>query len=750
MKWTMRDKVADGTRKVELVAVQPPPERAPEEEGELFGNATVFVPERAADYFSNKVEAYRDQDRVDRQGNPTGPRNEALVARVVDVQAGSARTLFTDDIDSFPGNGEAIWWEVWCRSGHKDLVNSVAHKLGLDARPRTLSFPEREVVLIHGNPVQIDRLIWHVDGVAELRRAQDTPAMFVDLLPYDQAEWVNDLADRLVPAPPQAPYVSILDSGATQGHPLIAQHLDVADQFAVEHAWGVNDSPAWNGHGTAMAGGVLYPDLNVDLANSEEVSIEHRLETVKVLPHDGDLNEPRLYGAMTEAGVAEVENAEPNRQRVFCMAVTSEYGAHRGRPSSWSAAIDQLAFAGPEGGRLIVLAAGNISDDIMAADYPDRNDLEPVQSPSQAWNALVVGGFTLLDTLIDPVFNGWEPIAPVGELAPVSRTSVSWDRQWPVRPDVVLEAGNLAHDGANPADRPADLQLVTAYYRPQMQLLESFGDTSAAAAQAASLCARLRASYPALRPETIRGLVIHSAEWTASMRTAIDAARTQNDKINLMRRFGWGVPDVQRALRSAANDATVIVEGDLIPFERTKSTARLHELHLHELPWPREQLEALADLPVDLRVTLSYFIEPNPAERGWTRRHRYSSHGLRFKLKRPLETVDQFHLRINQAADVEDDVGDGPDDNDGWTLGERARDKGSVHSDHWRGPAAELAQRHTIAVVPVTGWWKEKPALGRCDTPVRYSLIVSIRAEEAEVDIYTEIANQIAVQILVG
>jgi len=39
-------------------------------------------------------------------------------------------------------------------------------------------------------------------------------------------------------------------------------------------------------------------------------------------------------------------------------------------------------------------------------------------------------------------------------------------------------------------------------------------------------------------------------------------------------------------------------------------------MHLHDLPWPTEQLQALGGAQVTLRITLSYFIEPNPGERG--------------------------------------------------------------------------------------------------------------------------------------
>ena len=52
-----------------------------------------------------------------------------------------------------------------------------------------------------------------------------------------------------------------------------------------------------------------------------------------------------------------------------------------------------------------------------------------------------------------------------------------------------------------------------------------------------------------------------------------------------------------------------------------------------------------------MRVTLSYFIEPQSRRVGGVRsRYRYESHSLRFDVKRPLETTNQFRKRINRLA----------------------------------------------------------------------------------------------------
>lgn len=75
------------------------------------------------------------------------------------------------------------------------------------------------------------------------------------------------------------------------------------------------------------------------------------------------------------------------------------------------------------------------------------------------------------------------------------------------------------------------------------------------------------------------------------------------------------------------------------------------------------------------------------------------------------------------------------------------RDRGSIYSDVCRGSASALAERDAIDVFTVSGWWKEKPALQRCERAARYALLVSVRAPEAEVDLDAAIENRLAVPI---
>src|SRR5262249_23759731 len=145
-----------------------------------------------------------------------------------------------------------------------------------------------------------------------------------------------------------------------------------------------------------------------------------------------------------------------------------------------------------------------------------------VHDPAQAWNALTVGGYTEKSVINAAVNPGWNPLASHGDLAPCSCTSTTWTKtRWPIKPDIVLEAGNMAINDAYPnPDYVDELQLLSTHHRFTLERpLTTFGDTSAAAAIAAHMFGALWAKYPEFTPETIRALMVHAADWTPAMLT---------------------------------------------------------------------------------------------------------------------------------------------------------------------------------------------------------------------------------------
>jgi hypothetical protein len=192
----------------------------------------------------------------------------------------------------------------------------------------------------------------------------------------------------------------------------------------------------------------------------------------------------------------------------------------------------------------------------------------------------------------------------------------------------------------------------------------------------------------------------------------------------------------------------LIAQSTIRPFVSGGTVTKLREMNLHELPWPRNELLALGNAAVRLRVTLSYFIEPNPSSRGWKGRYLYPSHGLRFEVRRQGEPIESFRRRINQiAADEEHGAPIQAGQEIPWLIGVQTRSLGSLHGDMWEGTAAELADCGVLAVYPVGGWWKANNQRSRTDIQVRYCLLVSLQTPAVGVDLYTPIATQIRIPI---
>lgn len=720
--------------------------------------ANVFVADGKLEHFEKYVAEYL-AERKSADGTRTLD-HKTLINTIASIRVAELRALWTDDLDVLPQDeSEQFWWEVWLPvRGQREAVVSDFRKLAGLAEcivsEHQINFPERTVVLMFGSQQQFAQSVMTLNCVAELRRAKETAEFFDGMAPPEQQQWVDEALERLVLPnnDDMIPRVCLLDSGVNRGHPLLAQLIETNDLHTVNPTWGTDDG---ENHGTGLAGLAAFGDLTDALASNAPIVLSHRLESVKLTPAQGaNQGDAKHHGYLFGEATSRPEIVAPTRPRVFTSAITSADDRDRGRPSAWSATVDRLASDYDGNGqfpRLFVLAAGNTVGEVAWTSYPTSLTTNRVRDPGQSWNALTVGAYTEKDQITETDAQHYQPIAPSGGLSPYTTTSAGWESAWPLKPDVVFEGGNVGKS-ASGSDGISSLHLLTTNNLPIERLFTTTNATSAASALCARMAAQLMASYPSLRPETIRALIVHSANWTEAMRMTYlpsNGNPTKSEFVNLIRHCGWGVPDLDRALWSAGNSLTLVVEDIVHPFEKVSGKGIVsRHMNLHALPWPTEELLELQNIKVEMRVTLSYFIEPNPSARGTASKFYYPSHRLRFDVQRPLDvTTADFISRINAAAEREDD-GDPIDPKDpDWYLGDQKRHRGSLHQDVWHGTAAELAGRGFIAVYPAKGWWRTRPALARYDLPARYSLIVSIRTPQTDVDLYTPIAQQIAQQV---
>jgi len=616
-----------------------------------------------------------------------------------------------------------------------------------------LLFPEHTVLQVSASQNQLSSSSLLLNRVAEIRAPKVT-AEFFDFMPSEeQEEWSRELLERLNKTDNgNEPYVCIIDTGVNVEHPLLKPFADIKDQLTITPDEDPTDK---NGHGTGMAGLAMWGDLTDALATSNKFDIGHRLESVKVLNHNGD-NADKPLGLVTADAVSKAESTDASRDRIFSMSLSANTGTEKGRASSWSSALDSLAsdYLGERKfPRLFTVCAGNTGNDRTAlmdsSDYYNR--LQDIHDPAQAWNVMTVGAYTNKVTLTES--GDYQPLTKSGGLSPYSTTSTIWDRKnTPIKPDIVFEGGNIGRDLFGCAGMH-DLNLLSTNSDFSQRHFQTTNATSAATALAARFAAQVKVEYPDLWPETVRALMIHSADWTDEMYRLISASRKDNNiakgqMAELTRMVGFGVPNLEKAVKSANNSLSLVVQDELQPFYKDGSKVKTYKMNLYDLPWPKEKLQTIAEANVELTITLSYFVEPNPSSRNILDKYGYASHQLRFAVKHNEESEQAFQRRINAAEEGESV--DSSSDTEGWSFGIRNRHRGSIHKDIWRGSAASLAERGQIAIYPANGWWRTRTSHERYNSNVRYALVVSLSVPEVDVDIYSEVENEIKVRTTVA
>jgi hypothetical protein len=704
--------------------------------------ATVFVPDGALPKLEKKLQDYISYRKKAKGG---ALDNRRLFDTIKSLKKATVKALWTDTVPMPSSDTEVMCWEVWLsartsRKDQREAFTETAKSLKIEVSANYIEFRERTVLLIRATKSQLEQSLELLNNIAELRKAKTTADFFTESSNQDQKQWLDGLLPRITRQnhSDNVSYICILDTGINSAHPLLQRSIGETDLFTINEAWGKNDRV---GHGTGIAGLALFGDLTPILESKDPVVINYRLESSKIINDSEYVPASRqpldLYADYTKQAVSRAEISNISRKRLFQLAITTIESWDKGRPSSWSAALDMLSFGSDNGGepRLFIVSAGNANTGIAGVKYPELNKEQEIRDPAQSWNALTVGAYTEKDMLSpEEMLDESIPTASHGELSPFSTTSCSWEKEWPYKPDIVMEGGNTAQNkyGQVQAD---SLSLLTAYHNISERYFAAMNATSAASALASKMCVEIMNAYPKLRPETIRALMIHSASWTPEMLKQFGCDKLHNpkgDSINLVRTCGFGVPDSIRALTSFHNDFTMIIEDAIQPYKKGKSRKN-NEMKFYTLPFPQKELENLGSTKVEMRVTLSYFIEPNPSSRGRSV-HSYKSHGLRFSIKNPAETNDHFMGRITKSSQEENGNYSNDEVDKWWVLGKNGRTKGSIHSDIWTGSAVELASCNILAIYPVYGWWKRLE--DTVNNTARYSLLISIKTS-ADIDLMT-------------
>lgn len=678
-----------------------------------------------------KVLAYAQEDTP--RGNP---RFRDPVARIDQIALASIGDLSLGEISDDVPDEERLWVEIWTRGGarlspeeHEAIDASVTDFAALTPdgaeAVQVFSGPERDVHVVLASGASLKALPVLLPDAAEVHLA---PTVFPIVLAEAQ-DSAGELAE-VDPPPDAAVVVAVHDSGVDASHPYVTPILLGAESVVP----GVQGSADVDGHGTQMAGLAAYSSLADGIAGGI-LHADAWLIAMRLLETAGDAGGDPERGVMwAERTVESIEVAESlagDRPVVHNLSIGADNPAiGRTDRTSWSVAVDVLAWNSGRG-RLLVVAGGNADTITDPTDYPYINLGPPhLQQPGQAWNALTVGGYSALDVLTakDTSLGYPAPLAAAGQLSPHSRTAIAANN--PIKPDIVMEAGNTAPGGGleNPEAQGLSILTLRSTAGGSGNLVRRTYKTSPAAAAASNALAQVAAAHPALAPATWRALLVHTARWP-------EAAVSQfPDQRDLLRSFGYGVPRPELAMASDSNRPVMIYEGSLKPSRHTGSNPD-RQADFIEIPFPEDELHAIGESDVELTVTLSYFAEPTD---NLTRRA-YAGGRLRWDLQGPTESADGFRSRINRVVHeqgVTPGSGSYP-----WVIPADARSRGTLQHDHTIVPAAHLAGTRLLAVYPVLGWWED----GRegWDKDLPYSLVVSVDLGDVDVDIHALVAAEL-------
>lgn len=705
-------------------------------------------------HLRKKIEDYADPTK--KAPKSDAPKHEGLVAPIKSIGFARAEDLCGSSLKGVTLVGDDWrWLELVCRGGtrrpesetldsRKQIIQGLL-KAGVSLQPAPQEYIATECVVYYVRLTfnQLRKLIAAVDCIYEFDAVSGAIRdwLFADDPP------VSFLRDfKLDPPPQAAPSVVLLDTGIRSRHPLLQSAILSTDSIVP----GIKSVEDTYGHGTLMAGAALFEDLGKHLSEGG-AKATHWLQSVKLLnaPLTGTAaaGNQQYWPTYTKDGVEAAEGAGGDRRRVFAMALTSE-GHEPSKATYWSHAVDQLAYNFGHG-RLLCVPIGNADVQSLSLihGYPTLNLDQGCKDPSHALNALTVGAYTGKTILPGTAsYYNHQALAPAGGISPHTCAGVR-ETSRPIKPDVVFEGGNIAFDGLAPDPTVGSLTTLTTHKDHEFgKPLGQIYATSGATANAARMAAQIWTTENELRPESVRGLIVHSASWTPQMYQQFP---NLEERLSIC---GYGVPDLTLARQCARERATVIIEDAMpngvivqelrVPPPKRPTTSPFQDklkrmVKYFRLPLPEDELQAAEGTQVELRVTLSYFAEPNTI-----RRRVRNGLDLRWDMQGPSETEPQFQRRINRLERGEAQPKDWLASFD-WEVGIQRRSRGTVQSDRWVGDASFLAGDKLLCVYPALGWWEQREALKTELMP--FSLIVTVRAPG--LDIYNHVQVSLTAEL---
>jgi hypothetical protein len=552
---------------------------------------------------------------------------------------------------------------------------------------------------------------------------------------FDQLQEINA---ELIQPDVDAPKVCVIDSGIQEGHRYLAPAIDSENSFnyVSEQLTDVADGVQPGGHGTRVAGAILYPR---SIPRDGLYNLPCWIQNARVLNNNNELP-PEIFPPAILNKIVERYHCHLGT-KIFNHSISSTFPCRKKHMSAWGAEIDRLSH---DYDVLFIQAAGNIFTDsdnpfrlgILQHIQNGRNypaylleDSCRVANPAQSFNALTVGSVS------EAVFSDGIRTSLGGVDFP-SAFSATGPGIWDViKPDIVEYGGTYAVDNGNPPRLTSPEQLCPELLRANngpAYSRDAVG-TSFAAPKVTHIAAELQKVLPDEPPLLWRALIAQSARWPE---WAINSdPQTYGD---ILRLIGFGLPSLERATSNNNYRMTFITSGTQFISAR--------DIHIFEIVIPESLRNIGEEYDLLIEVTLSYAASPR---RTRLNKRGYLSTWLEWRSSYLGESPEHFGERNIHGRNSRNSSHDGVlpwvirEQNDWGDVQGLNRTSGTLQKDWALLKSHQLREGFCIGVVAHEGWDKNP------DSKAKYTLAVSFEAINKDIEIYNDlrVANEIEQEI---
>ncbi len=537
---------------------------------------------------------------------------------------------------------------------------------------------------------------------------------------------------QLEPPELHAPKVCIIDSGIQERHSLLKAAIDIENSRSwIPQEIDKTADYVNNGHGTSVAGAILYPRT---IPRSGKIKSILWIQNARVLDKNCKLPNQLFPPNLLENIINFYQ--KQTRTRLFNHSINSSVPCRIRYMSAWASAIDNLTW---QKDILFIVTAGNLPlsgkigfTRLSVTDHLSANKLYPdylldnscrIADPAQSFQALTVGS-------ISPGSYHIPPYSSISQKDKPSAFSCSGLGIWEtIKPEVVEYGGDLVKDDNQPPNIVIRKEICPELVRSTLNggpaVASDNVGTSFAAPKVSHIAARLAAELPDESCLLYRALIVQSARWP-------EWAIHEENKLNVIRQIGYGLPNVDRALSNSPHRITLMTTGE------RRIVAK--QAHIYQVKLPEELRSPGERFRILVEVTLSYKAQPRRTRRN---RRKYLSTWLDWECSKKGEDPKRFLARVLKEYDAPEDAEKG----EGlfkWMLGKQkhhgiikdvSRSAGTIQKDWTFVNSFDLTEAFCIAVVGHEGWNNDPEA------SVPYSLVVSFEAIEADIEIYAALAK---------